>query len=103
MITSIEKATLGLKVLGNSTETPMRTKFNENSKSHKVITTPQGRFMQSYETIIAFISTEGEVVLNTEFAQSRTTSFYRCQFLNELGVETKRKLKSGRYTQMNLN
>ncbi len=103
MATAIVKATTGLKALGNSTETPMKTKYKQNSKTNKILTTPEGRFMKSYDTIIAFISNEGEVVLNTQFDFSSTTNFYRCQFLNESGAETKNKLKSGEYTQMSLN
>jgi len=103
MKTQITKAQNGLKYLEDALVIPMSTKFGENSKSHHLIVTPTGKFMRSYETLIAFISNEGEVVLNTVYDQSNTTNFYRCQFLGERVNETRKKLKSGEYAQTELN
>jgi hypothetical protein len=69
-----------------------------------VIHTAEGRYFQSYETIIAFISNEGKVTLNEVYDHSTTTGKYRNMFLGDNGVnETRKKVKSGEYKIANLN
>jgi hypothetical protein len=63
---TITKAKAGLKELGQYGERPMETKFGGDSKSHHILYVPQGQFMRSYSTIIAFIDNDGNVVLNNE-------------------------------------
>lgn len=67
------------------------------------ITTQDGRFFQSYETIIAFIANNGEVTVNTVFDHSPTTSKYRNRFLGEDTKTTKAKVANGEYKQTDLN
>lgn len=48
--------------------------------------------------------TTGEILLDeTYWNYSNTTSKYRCKFLNELGKETQKKIKSGKYKLVDLN
>lgn len=77
-----------------------------------IITTKEGRYFQSYKTVIAFIPSKtrsngyyGSTVFLDESAwnYSATTSKYRNQFLRETTAETRRKIKSGEYKLMDLN
>jgi hypothetical protein len=73
-------------------------------KNQYIITTPEGRFFQSYQTVIAFISNDGEVTMNEVYDHSHTTGTYRNIFLGDSGVnETRAKVKSGEYKVANLN
>jgi len=67
------------------------------------LTTPEGRYFQSYQTVICFIANNGEVTMNTEYAHSTTTSKYRNKFLGEDTKTTDKKVKSGEYKVANLN
>lgn len=68
------------------------------------ITTPDGIYFQSYKSIIAFKRIDGKIFLDREtWNYSNTTSRYRCQFLNERGKETQKKIDAGIYTLTDLN
>lgn len=67
------------------------------------IETAEGTFFQSYETIIAFISRNGKVVMNKDYTQSVTTGKYRNIFLGETLAETRAKVESGEYEIADLN
>jgi hypothetical protein len=69
-----------------------------------IITTSEGRFFQSYESIIAFIPKKGKTKLDESYWNySKTTSRYRSRFLNENTEETRKKLLRGDYKLTNLN
>lgn len=71
-----------------------------------IIRTNEGRYFQSYQTIIAFIpSTYGEKTILDEgsWDYSRTTSKYRNEFLRETTAETRRKIVTGEYLLADLN
>lgn len=74
-----------------------------------VITTPDGRYFQSYESIIAFIPSHnieqpGKIVLDAKYWKwSATTSKYRNQFLGEDTEATQKKINEGEYILANLN
>jgi len=69
-----------------------------------IIETDEGRFFQSYNTIIAFIANDGSVTLNNVYDQSTTTGKYRNAFLGDSGVaETRKKVASGEYKLADLN
>lgn len=69
-----------------------------------IIETDDGRFFQSYNSIIAFIPLDGKTVLDeTYWDYSRTTGKYRNKFLGENKAETQEKITSGKYTLSNLN
>ena len=72
------------------------------------VETPDGRYFCSYGKTIAFIPlfptppayAGGPAVrayLCENWSPSQTTSKYRCQFLDERGKETEKKLKRGEY------
>ena len=70
-----------------------------------VITTPKGRYFQSYRSIIAFKPYHGKIQLDeSTWDYSNTTSKYRRSFLNGEGInETRAKIESGEYKLTNLN
>ena len=73
-----------------------------------IITTENGRYFQSYESVIAFIGSTGDdghrtILDETYWDYSTTTGKYRNQFLGETKAETEAKIKSGEYTLANLN
>jgi len=74
------------------------------AKNQFIINTNEGVYFQSYDSIIAFISKEGQVQLDKKFWDySTTTGKYRNKFLNESKADTEKKIKSGEYVLVNLN
>lgn len=68
------------------------------------ITTNDGRYFQSYSTVIVFISNDGKTYLDQkDWDCSRTTSKYRRIFLGEGINQTREKIELGEYTLTNLN
>ena len=69
------------------------------------IFTDAGVYFQSYQSVIAYKRfSDGKIFLDADtWNYSRTTSRYRCKFLNERGGETQKKIDSGEYTLANLN
>lgn len=68
------------------------------------IYTNEGKYFQSYRSIIAFKNNKGQVFLDDYYWDySRTTGKYRNIFLNESIVETRKKIKSGEYKLKELN
>ena len=68
------------------------------------IYTPEGRYFQSYRSIIAFVDKFGQIVLDEYYHDySRTTSKYRNAFLGENTDRTRQKIKEGIYKLANLN
>ena len=61
-----------------------------------------GTFFQSYNSVIAGKTPDGIVLDSYYWNYSRTTSKYRCMFLNETTKETQAKIDSGEYKLMNL-
>jgi hypothetical protein len=70
-----------------------------------IIETDEGRYFQSYNSIIAFIPyNEGKTQLDEYYWNySKTTGKYRNQFLGEDKKETEKAIKEGRYILTNLN
>ena len=74
-----------------------------NNKVNKVanqfeITTAEGRYFQSYKSIIVFIPNNNDPIqLGKDWRYSKTTSIHRNNFLGETTKETERKLKEGIY------
>jgi len=68
------------------------------------ICTADGRYFQSYNSIIVHIDNDGQVWLDEDkWDYSTTTGKYRNQFLGETKKETEAKIKSGEYKLKNLN
>ncbi len=73
------------------------------------ITTAEGVYFQSYQTIIAFrpydhVKYKAEILLDEKaWDYSRTTGKYRNAFLREDKKATEAKIKNGQYKLVNLN
>jgi len=66
------------------------------------IHTTEGRYFQSYRSVIAFIPSDGsKIQLGADWEYSVTTGKYRNMFLNESKKDTIRKIKEGVYTLNN--
>jgi hypothetical protein len=78
-------------------------------KNQFIITTDEGRYFQSYDSIIAFCPFGGsdedlKITLDERYWKySTTTSKYRNQFLGETTKETQAKIDNGTYLLTNLN
>lgn len=69
-----------------------------------IITTPDGRYFKSYNTIIAFRDNRGNIFLDeNKWDYSVTTGKYRNQFLSEGIADTRKKIANGEYKLVNLN
>jgi hypothetical protein len=68
------------------------------------ISTPQGLYFQSYNSIICFIDNTGQIWLDEDkWDYSTTTGKYRNIFLREKRPETQYKIDKGIYKLTNLN
>lgn len=80
-------------------------------KNQFIITTDEGKYFQSYDSIIAFIpfvqdmnTEDGTILLDeTYWDYSTTTGKYRNLFLGEDTKTIKSKIASGEYQLVNLN
>ena len=73
-------------------------------KNQFILTTSEGKFFQSYDSVIAFISNDGKTKLDDRYWDySKTTGKYRNQFLGENKKATERKIAAGEYELTNLN
>jgi hypothetical protein len=62
------------------------------------------RLFQSYDSVIAKVTPDGDVILDeNKWDYSTTTGKYRNQFLRETKKDTTRKIQNGTYTLANLN
>lgn len=69
-----------------------------------IITTSDGEYFQSYQTVIALRDKSGKVTLDkNNWDYSRTTGKYRNAFLREGIADTRKKIKSGEYALADLN
>lgn len=69
-----------------------------------IITTDNGQYFQSYDSIIVFRDKENNITLDENYWDySVTTGKYRNIFLNESKPETQAKIKSGEYALTDLN
>ena len=69
-----------------------------------IIYTSEGRYFQSYDSVIAFKDNKGNVTLDLDdWDYSRTTGKYRNEFLGENVVDTRANIESGKYKLTNLN
>ena len=81
-----------------------KTENFNNVKNQFIITTKDGIYLQSYNSIIAFKSKDGKTYLdNYYWDYSTTTGKYRNMFLNETKKDTQQKIKDGTYILTNLN
>lgn len=79
-------------------------KVNQIAPNQIEVTTNEGTFFQSYNSVIAIIKKDGSIELDkNKWDYSKTTGKYRNQFLGEDKKETEKKIKSGEYKLVNLN
>jgi hypothetical protein len=62
------------------------------------VTTPNGTYFQSYDSIIIFEDKNGKITLGRDWDYSQTTGKYRNQYLGEGIAETRKKIEDGTYT-----
>lgn len=78
-------------------------KFNDVPNQF-IITTDEGVYFQSYNSIIAFKPINGKIQLDkNKWDYSTTTWKYRNKFLGEDKKETQKKIDSGEYILTDLN
>lgn len=75
----------------------MKVENFNNVPNQFIIRTNEGTMFQSYNSNIAFISNDGNIVLGKNWDYSKTTGKYRNLFLNETKKETQKKIDSGVY------
>ena len=76
----------------------------DNKKNQFRISTDEGWYFQSYNSIIIFIPRNGKTQLDENYWNySKTTSKYRNLFLNSTSKEIQERIKSGEYILTNLN
>lgn len=80
----------------------------ESSRGNKVpnqfeISTPEGTFFQSYQTVIAHKTFTGITYLDPKHNHSKTTSKYRNIFLNMTSKEVEQNIKNGTIIIKSLN
>ncbi len=81
----------------------MYTKLGNPSVNNCVESVNGGRMFISYNTNIAYII-GNNVFLDREYWNySKTTTYYRNQFLGENTAVTRKKIESGEYTLIDLN
>lgn len=69
-----------------------------------IISTDDGEYFQSYETVIAFRPYSGKILLDiNSWDYSVTTGKYRNDFLGEKKAETQRSIDAGHYELVDLN
>lgn len=92
------------------TQIKMKVENLESNKGNTIanqfeITAPEGRYFQSYKSVIAFIPNNGgKVQLDSKYWDySKTTGKYRNLFLGEDKKATERKIAAGEYILADLN
>ncbi len=77
----------------------------QNNPNHFVISTAQGEYFQSYETVVARITPKGVVYIDQweAITRSPTTSKWLSVFLGIPAKEVQRRIESGKFKRVNLN
>lgn len=92
-----------------TTTTKMRVENMRSNNGNKIanqfqITTAEGVYFQSYDSVIAFIPNEGKTQLDSKYWDySVTTSKYRNIFLGDDKKTTEKKIKANEYILTDLN
>lgn len=69
-----------------------------------IIDTPDGKYFQSYNSMIAFWAKDGKIYLDeNKWDYSVTTGKYRNKFLYETKAETQKKINERKYLLVDLN
>ena len=82
----------------------MRSPKGNQVPNQFIIWADEGKYFQSYRTIIAFIDNSNNVFLDEDsWDYSRTTGKYRNIFLGENKTQTEYSIKTGEYELTELN
>ena len=82
----------------------MRSPRGNQVPNQFIIWTDEGKYFQSYRTIIAFIDNNNNVFLDEGYWDySRTTGKYRNIFLSENKAQTEYSIETGEYELTELN
>ena len=82
----------------------MRSPNGNQVPNQFIIWTDEGKYFQSYRSIIAFVDNNNNVFLDEDYWNySRTTSKYRNIFLKENTEQTKYSIRTGEYELTELN
>ena len=82
----------------------MRSPNGNQVPNQFIIWTDEGKYFQSYRSIIAFVDNNNNIFLDEDYWDySRTTSKYRNIFLKENTEQTKYSIKTGEYELTELN
>ncbi|GHT57868.1 hypothetical protein FACS1894109_10910 [Spirochaetia bacterium] len=74
----------------------MSTKAGNPAKDQKVITTDKGRYLQSYDSVVAFIpDDDGPIQVGPDYDYSSTTIYYVGKFLRMNLPKIREGLKKG--------
>ena len=82
----------------------IKVKNINNRPNQFIVTTPDAKYFQSYDSVIAMIDNGGKVYLDVNYWDySTTTRKYRNIFLNENKKLTMNKIKNNTYSLVDLN
>jgi len=82
----------------------MRSSSGREVPNQFTIWTDEGIYFQSYKTVIAFKSNDGQITLDrASWDYSTTTGKYRNRFLDMDKKQTEKLIKSGQIALANLN
>ena len=82
----------------------MMTKNGNKALNQFIISTEEGEYFQSYESVILFTNNNGKITLDRDgLNSSTTTGKYRNMYLGETKKQTQAKIKSGEYALADLN
>jgi len=74
----------------------MTTKGGNPARDQKVITTPQGKYLKSYNSLVAYIGKDGTVKVGPHYNYSQTTVYYVGKFLDSTLPQIRKDIQAGR-------
>jgi hypothetical protein len=82
----------------------LKVKVYNLGRNHVEIQTDQGRYLQSYSSIVVFQNNWGDIFLDKKtWCYSRTTVTFRNKFLGMTSKEVNQKVEMGIFKLIDLN
>lgn len=81
----------------------MQSKNGNDMPNQFVITTKDGEYFQSYQTIICFVDNDRNIFLDESWDNTNTTNRFRCDYLGINKTQTLKRIASKDFTVMDLN
>ena len=82
----------------------LQTKFGNKPQNQEIVFKNGAEYFVSYGTNIVRYESKDSIILDKIYWDySKTTGFYRNQFLNEGIADTRKRIKSGEYKLADLN